>query len=93
LLFSNAVLSAHTYHRHGMLQAVDATAKTLTIVKERSGGRYVFTWNDGTEFLKGDAKAGPEAFPTGTGVVVYYNRSLFPSLKAVRVTLDAGMRH
>lgn len=79
------LLSTRTFHRHGVLAAVDAPAKTLAIQNKPTGQWLTYTWNESTEFLEGEKRVPPEALLRGAKVVVYYRGGFFTTHTAVRV--------
>lgn len=79
------LLSARTFHRHGVLAVVDAPARTFAVHTRRTGQWLTYTWNESTEFLEGEKRVSPEALSRGAKVVVYYRGGFFTPHTAVRV--------
>lgn len=83
------ILSTRIFHRHGVLAAVDAPARTLAVHNKPTGQWLTYTWNESTEFLEGQKRVPPEALVRGEKVVVYYRGGFFTPHTAVRVKLAA----
>lgn len=89
LVFINLVLSARTFHLHGVLVTVDESTRTLALNTKRSSSLKTYTWNEDTEFRQGESKVLPKALLRGTEVVVFYRGGFFAPHTAVSVKWSA----
>ena len=90
---SASAANPRQHHLHGVVQSVDAMARTLTLQKSVRVQPLVIQWDERTRFRDGKEAAQPESLRAGQAVCVYY-RVLPGRIEASRVVVrrEPGVR-